>query len=225
MEYNSERGPLELREYGRNVHKLAAHVVKIEDREERTQAANVLINLMRQLNPNTGENPESTQRLWDHLHQMTGFTLDIDSEFPAPDPEVLHKKPQRIDPTRTPLMYRHYGRNLQRLIDRAAALEPGSEEQIDAVAYIGRLMKSFYSKNKKDSITDESVLKEIVKMSKGAITVSPETVKELRLFELSGQQHPPMPHQHPPQAQPQHERERQRGSGNNRRRGRRRNRH
>lgn len=184
MEYNSQRDLLELREYGRNVHKLAAYVAQVEDRDKRTAAAKVLISLMRQLNPTTNDNQESTQRLWDHLHQMTNFELDVDSDFPPPEPEMLHKKPQRLDPKRPHLKLRHYGRNLQLLVERAAEMEPGSDEQIDAVAYIGRLMKSFYAKGKKDNMTDEVILKELDRLAKGKIQVSLEKVQELQLFEL-----------------------------------------
>lgn len=39
MEYNTERDPLIIREYGRNIQKLIESVVAIEDIEERTKAA------------------------------------------------------------------------------------------------------------------------------------------------------------------------------------------
>lgn len=182
MEYNSERELMDLREYGRNIHKLAAYVASLEDRDERTQAAKVLISLMRQLNPTTNDNQESTQRLWDHLHQMTDFELDVDSEFPPPEPDVLNKPPQRMESTRPRLGYRHYGRNLQLLVDEAKEKE--GDDLLDAVAYIGRLMKTFYSKGKKDPMDDEMILKELKRISDGKIDISLDTAKELKLFDL-----------------------------------------
>ncbi len=184
MEYNSSRELLDLREYGRNVHKLAAYVAQIEDRDQRSEAARVLVRLMRQLNPTTSNNEESTQRVWDHLHQMTDFELDVDSDFPKPEPEMLNKKPQRLDPTRSKLVFRHYGRNLELLIKRAVELEEDSEERISAIAYIGRLIKTFYSKHKKDSLTDASILKDIHRLSGGKIDFPVEKATELRLFDV-----------------------------------------
>ncbi|MEM9894788.1 MAG: DUF4290 domain-containing protein, partial [Bacteroidota bacterium] len=51
MEYNTQRAHLKLREYGRNVQNLVAHIKSITDKEERNKKAVTLVELMKLINP------------------------------------------------------------------------------------------------------------------------------------------------------------------------------
>ena len=50
--YNTERPALILKEYGRNMQMLIKHIKGFEDKEKRSEAAHVLIALMKLINPN-----------------------------------------------------------------------------------------------------------------------------------------------------------------------------
>ena len=50
MEYNTTKQPLILPEYGRNVQMMADHLLTIEDRERRTEAAKELVAIMINMN-------------------------------------------------------------------------------------------------------------------------------------------------------------------------------
>ena len=51
MEYNSQRNPLRIPEYGRNIQKMIEYACTIENRDERNKVAQAIIAVMGQLNP------------------------------------------------------------------------------------------------------------------------------------------------------------------------------
>jgi hypothetical protein len=64
IDYNTMRPPLILKEYGRNVQNLVAHIKKIEDKEKRSEMARTLVELMKLINPAAKETQETAQKLW-----------------------------------------------------------------------------------------------------------------------------------------------------------------
>lgn len=182
LEYNTQRSHLKLREYGRNVQNLVAHLKTVKDKEERNRKAATLVELMKMINPDLGNDPESDQKVWDDLHIISNFELDIEGPFPKPDASVLDRKPERLKYYSNEIKYRHYGRSVELLIDQAIAMEDPKEKE-GAVVAIGRLMKGFYQTWNKDSIEDEQVLKNIKRMSNDQLDIDIETVKELGLFD------------------------------------------
>ena len=184
LEYNASRSDIILKEYGRNVQKLANYLSTIDDRDERTRYAYTLVELMRQLNPSVKENNETTQKLWDDLFIMTNFTLDVEAPYPPPEVDVLTKKPRRVPYSTEPARYRHYGKNLENLIQQAGELED-PEEKRAATIYLGKLMKTFYSTWNRENIDDEIIIRDMKKMSRGKLTISEEEVKEKGLFEVN----------------------------------------
>lgn len=151
--YNTQQPDLILKEYGRNIHKLVDQIVIIEDREERTRMAYSLIELMRQINPNTRDSQDYQNKLWDDLFIMSHFKLDVDSPYPMPEVSSLGKKPQKVNYNNNRLKYKHYGRNVELLLEKADKLQD-SEDRYYAFVQIGRLMKIFYITWNKDNIPD-----------------------------------------------------------------------
>ena len=78
--------------------------------------------------------------------------------------------------------YRHYGKNIEKLI-KEALLKEDPKEQEDAVIYLGKLMKTFHGNWNKETIDDSVILKDIEKMSEGKLTLSLDKVREENLFE------------------------------------------
>ncbi len=182
LEYNTQRAHLKLREYGRNVQNLVAHLKTIDNKEDRNKKAATLVELMKLINPDLGNDSETDQKVWDDLHIISNFELDIEGPFPKPDAEVLDRKPDRLKYYSNEIKYRHYGRSVELLIEQAIAMEDPKEKE-GAVVAIGRLMKSFFQTWNKESIEDEQILKNIKKLSKDQLDINIETVKELGLFD------------------------------------------
>lgn len=183
LEYNTRRPPLTLREYGRNVQNLVAHIKTVEDKEKRNKLASVLVELMKMINPEFSKDAiEYTQKVWDDLFIISKFDLDVESPFPIPEVTILDRKPDRMLYQSNEIKFRHYGRNMEILINNAIAMED-PEEKETAIIAIGKLMKSFYLTWNKDNIEDEQVLKNIKQLSKDQLNIDIEKVKANNLFD------------------------------------------
>lgn len=84
LEYNTEREKLAMPEYGRNILKMVEKLSEIEDRDERSRQAAAVVKVMELLNPQVHNQDNYEQKLWDHLHIISGYTLDVDSPYPVP---------------------------------------------------------------------------------------------------------------------------------------------
>src|SRR5690349_7025783 len=167
-EYNTQRPHIILKEYGRNVQKLVEYIRSVPDKEKRTELAFTLIELMKQLTPSVKEaTPENPQRMWDDLYIIADFNLDLNNPFPEPLRDILFKKPKRMAYPQSPIRFKHYGKNIERLIAEATKLE-NPEERNDAINYLGRLMKTFYGNWNKETLDDSVIVNDIRQLSKGA---------------------------------------------------------
>jgi len=181
VDYNTTRPHLILKEYGRNIQKLAEYISNTEPKEERTRMATTLIELMKQITPNYKLQGEEVQKLWDDLYIMAKFEIDIDAPYPAPDEDLLFKKPEHIGYRSQKIKFRHYGRNIHLMIDKAIALEDPEEKEA-AVIYIGKLMRTFYASWNKDLVDEGIILENIREISKNQLDIDIDRVREENLF-------------------------------------------
>jgi hypothetical protein len=181
-EYNSQRPGIILKEYGRNVQNLIQYIRNQPSKEKRTELAYTLIELIKQLTPTIAEQPENPQRLWDDLYIIADFDLDVNNPYPVPDRDILFKKPLRMEYPKNDLKYRHYGKNVEKLVKEALKIEDAQERE-DAIIYLGKLMKTFYGNWNKEILDDSVILRDINVMSGGALNMTIEKVREENLFE------------------------------------------
>ncbi|KAF0203809.1 MAG: hypothetical protein FD170_882 [Bacteroidetes bacterium] len=171
MDYNSTREKLIIPEYGRNVQQMAAYVVSVEDREKRTNLAKVLIGVMTQLHPENRDTADYKQKLWDHLHIISGFKLDVDGPFPCPSPDIIEKKPQPVPYPQEAIRFRPYGKNIEKIIDKACAFEDGPEKDALVKNIANHLKKSYLNWNR-DSVNDELITGHLAELSHGKLKLS-----------------------------------------------------
>jgi hypothetical protein len=197
-EYNTQRPHIILKEYGRNVQKLVEYIRNLPDKQKRTELAHTLIELMRQLTPSVKEaTPENPQRMWDDLYIIADFNIDLNSPFPEPQRDILFKKPKHIGYPQSNIRFKHYGKNIERLVKEAMKLE-NPEERQDAAIYLGKLMKTFYGAWNKETLDDSVIVNDIREMSKGTLSMNLEKVREDNLFEqLYREKRKLNPHQGP----------------------------
>lgn len=181
-DYNTQRPHIILKEYGRNVQKLVEYIRNNPSKEKRTEMAHTLIELIKQLTPTIKEQPENPQRVWDDLYIIADFNLDINSPYPTPERDILFKKPQTVEYPQSQVRFKHYGKNIEKLVKEALKKEDPQERE-DAIIYLGKLMKTFYGNWNKETIDDSVILKDIQEMSGGALKMTIEKVREDNLFE------------------------------------------
>ena len=188
-EYNTGRPELILKEYGRNIQKLVNYIRDISDDEKRKEYSFTLVELMKLINPALKDGNEFSQKLWDDLFIISDFNLEVDSPYPKPEPEVLSRKPGRLEYHNNNLKYKHYGRNIELLIEQATQIEDPQERK-DAIIYLGRLMRSFYGIWNKE-VVDEGVIADHIKeLSRGQLDIDLKEVKENNLFEPTYKERP-----------------------------------
>jgi len=183
LEYNAERAPLIIPEYGRHLQKLIDQATAIEDREERNKAARYIIQVMGSLNPHLRDVPDFQHKLWDQLFIMSDFKLDVDSPYPIPSREVLQLKPGPLRYPQNFPKYRFYGNNIKFMIDVALKWEPG--EMRDAlIRVIANHMKKSYLSWNKDTVTDEVIFEHLYELSEGGLNLMESSESLLGLTEI-----------------------------------------
>src|ERR1044072_6739845 len=171
MEYNTTRSDMSMREYGRHIQKMVEYLLTLEDREERQQQAQVVIELMGFLNPHLRNVEDFRHKLWDHLFYISDFKLDVDSPYPIPQRETYKQKPDPLPyPKRHP-KFSHLGKNLEVIIDKALKEEDPDKKAgfANAIAYY---MKLAYSNWHKELVHDDAIRSELNNITGGELEFS-----------------------------------------------------
>jgi len=168
MEYNTTREKLIIPEYGRNVQKLIDLSIKLEDRNERTRMAYLIVNIMAQMNPSVRESGDYKRKLWDHMFIISNFKLDVESPYPMPSPDQLNEKPQPVGYKENKIRYRHYGKNVELIIEKALEFAEGEEKEALVKTIANHLKKSYLNWNR-DSVNDELIYQHLDELSEGKL--------------------------------------------------------
>jgi len=191
MEYNSTRNKLIIAEYGRNVQKMIEHAVNTEDRDKRNQLAKVIIRVMGQINPHLRDVADFTHKLWDHMFIISDFKLDVDSPYPIPNSEILNIKPEQVPYADKKFAFRHYGRNIELMIEKATTMEEGPSKERIVQLIANHLKKSYLTWNR-DSVDDEVIVEHLRLMSKDQLKLN-ENFKFNSSFDILAKNKPSNP--------------------------------
>ena len=170
LEYNSERPPLMIPEYGRHLQKLINQAVAIENRDERNKMARYIIQVMGNLNPHLRDVLDFQHKLWDQLFVMSDFKLEVDSPYPILSREVLQMKPDKLEYPQAFPKYRFYGNNIKYMIDVANKWEEGDLKNALIKVIANHMKKSYLSWNK-DTVKDDVIFEHLYELSEGKINL------------------------------------------------------
>lgn len=183
FDYNTQRKRMALPEYGRNVQKMIEYVKTIEDREERTRAAKTVIMVMANLN-NTHYRDEGDfkHKLWDHLALIADFNLDVDSPYPAPEPNKLSEPPNQIPYTQGGVRFLHYGRLIEEMIGTVVEMEDGEDKEHIINLIVNQMKKAYITWNR-SQVDDAVILADLSHLSEGKLVIS-DSIKILETKDL-----------------------------------------
>ncbi len=170
MDYNTYRDKLILPEYGRHVQKMIERAKGIEDKQKRSEQIQAVVNVMALLNPSLKEFPDYKRKLWDHVYVIAGYDLDIDSPYEAPHPASAASRPEPIPVEKRPIKASCYGRNIENMIDLVAGIEDESV-RAEMIRNLARYMRQQYLIWNKDTVADETILKDMVRLADGKIEI------------------------------------------------------
>ncbi|MET3731576.1 DUF4290 domain-containing protein [Moheibacter stercoris] len=167
MEYNTARTNLIIPEYGRHIQKMVDHCMSIEDEKERNEFAQIIIEVMGELNPHLRDIPDFQHKLWDQLFIMSKFKLDVKSPYPIPTQEEVYSKPNKVAYPKDEYKYKYYGKNIRRMIK--VALEWEGDKQEGLVMVIANHMKKCYLIWNKDTVDDKTIFNHLYELSDSKI--------------------------------------------------------
>lgn len=175
--YNATRDKLILPEYGRNVISMVNALLEISDRDERTRQAQIVIDVMGNINPTLRDSNDYKHKIWDHLFILADFKLDIDSPYEIPSREALRLRPEKIEYTHHHFTHKQYGNNVREVIK--VLCENGNKDEIVPIAVdIAKFMKQKSFEYNKEYPSNEVVLNDIRKFSGDEIVLDEDTLNK-----------------------------------------------
>jgi hypothetical protein len=166
----TQRKNMKLPEYGINIQQMVEYAVAIKDRQERTQCAYSIINLMGKMFPYLRDIDDFKFKLWDNLALMANYKLDIDYPFEIKKQDSLMQQHKKISYKNYKIKYLHYGNTIQRYIKEANKIEDKTKRE----AFINVLynyMKRCLLVWNKEIADDRKVIEDINKLSEGKLSI------------------------------------------------------
>lgn len=178
LDYNTQRTPLRMPEYGREIQKMVDYAVTIEDDEERQVCAENIIKQMANKVPHLLDNEGHEQTLWDHLYLMSGKQLNINWPFDVSNAERIQSKPEPLPLPKknSTLQQRHYGRLVESLFNKLKEM-PEGDERDELVMVTANQMKRDLMTWAHGSVEDERIMNDLARFTDGVIQVDPNTFR------------------------------------------------
>ena len=182
LTYNSSREDLLIPEYGRGIHTMVQHMLSISDKVERSKCAEAIVSVMGSVVPPEGTEEEGLHKLWNHLHQISEFQMDVDSPFEKPNSEDKFTQPERLNYPNETSRAGHFGRTLGSMVEMAKKLDDGEEKTILIVKLANTMKMHFLTWNRKT--VERSFIAAQLKEISGGDLVLPEDAELERTAEI-----------------------------------------
>lgn len=175
LKYNTQDEIIKLSEYGRGVQEMVEHLKLEKDRDKRNILAHTVHKVMVNLNPDIKNQNNYEQTVWDHMHEIANYELDIDNDYPAPEPSAKEESPEHLGYKSVLSKYRYYGRNLIDMIDGAKDMEDGELKSM-YINYIASFMVNSSRNWNDEELTPTQVVQHLADLSQGKLQVNPDSL-------------------------------------------------
>jgi hypothetical protein len=176
MEYNSSRELLIMPEYGRNIQLMVQHAKTIENDEERQAFVEKVVELMMQMHPQNRNLEDYRDKMWKHVFRIAEHDLQITP------PEGIDVSPSDMrhdaDPVEYPqskAKYRHYGSSVQKMVEKAIAMEDEDKRQAFAGVIAAYMKLAYRTWNKEHYVSDEVIKADLERLSEGVLKIDENT--------------------------------------------------
>ena len=176
LDYNTQRQPLLLPEYGREIQKMVEYACELPTKEERLKCAMTIIRQMENKNPQLMENADYEQTLWNHLYLMSHRELDIDWPYDVSEADKILSKPDPMPLPDGHIKLRHYGHLVEELLELLKTM-PEGEEYDALVSKTANQMKRDLVLWGHGSAEDERVADDLARYTNGKIQLDLSTFK------------------------------------------------
>jgi hypothetical protein len=170
MEYNTEREQLIIPEYGRHVQKMINHATTLSNKIEQQKCVDAIIAFMGQMNPHLRDVKEFTHKLWDHLHIMSDFKLEIESPYTKPEIAKLEERPEKMTYPGNKIRFSYYGNTIETMIVTAINMEEDKKEIMTGM--IANQMKKSYILFNASSVDNNMIRLHLKQMSENQLNLA-----------------------------------------------------
>tara|TARA_B100000242_G_C43047616_1_gene489105 strand:+ start:1924 stop:2532 length:609 start_codon:yes stop_codon:yes gene_type:complete len=174
MQYNTKKNILVMPEYGRHVHNMISHAVSLKDKKTQQKCVESIISFMGQLNPHLRDVKAYTHKLWDHLHIMSNFQLNVESPYPKPEEKKLYEKPPKMNYPSSDIRFSYYGNTITSMIKKAIKMKDDQKEILTGM--IANQMKKSYILFNKSSVDNNVIKQHLHQLSNGELKLSEDFV-------------------------------------------------
>ena len=174
MQYNTKKNTLVMPEYGRHVHNMISHAVSLKDKKTQQKCVESIISFMGQLNPHLRDVKAYTHKLWDHLHIMSNFQLNVESPYPKPEEKKLYEKPSKMNYPSNDIRFSYYGNTITSMIKKAIKMKDDQKEILTGM--IANQMKKSYILFNKSSVDNNVIKQHLHQLSNGELKLSEDFV-------------------------------------------------
>ncbi len=161
-------------EYGRHVHNMISHAVSLKDKKTQQKCVESIISFMGQLNPHLRDVKAYTHKLWDHLHIMSNFQLNVESPYPKPEEKKLYEKPPKMNYPSSDIRFSYYGNTITSMIKKAIKMKDDQKEILTGM--IANQMKKSYILFNKSSVDNNVIKQHLHQLSNGELKLSEDFV-------------------------------------------------
>lgn len=176
MQYNTQKTPIEIAEYGRNIQQLLLRANDIANHDERLAYVEKVLDVMYAVDPQVRITEDYRSKLWSHAFRITNYTLEVQ----LPDGIVLdeqadffHKRPKSLTYPVNLVKFRHYGKNITTLIAKAIATED-ADKRAEFTAFIAAFMKMAQINYNREGVTDDLIRRDLRDLSNGKLSLDAE---------------------------------------------------
>lgn len=176
MDYNTQREPLLLPEYGREIQKMVDYAVKLPTKAERQSCAESIVKMMGTKVAQHHENSEFERTLWDHLYLMSHKSLDIEWPYDMSEAEKIMTKPEpmKLPKKDEQVKLRHYGHLMEEVFRRLKDM-PEGDERDELTRIAANQMKRDLTAWSHGAIDDERVASDLARYTDGKIQLDLST--------------------------------------------------
>lgn len=167
MVYNTEKGNLEIPEYGRNVQNMIFYLKNIEDQDLKQAYAEEIINLFAIMYPANRHLADYKEKLWNHLYRIAKYDLELQ----IPEGITIHRKDKEsntshMDYPQTQFSNRHYGKYIQNMIKDALAMDDLDKRNGYKEVIASYMKLAYRTWNKEHFVSDDIIIQDLKEMSK-----------------------------------------------------------
>lgn len=172
MEYNTKRGDLQYREYGRNVKNIVEYLCTLPDDEEKKQMVESVVKVMGHVSGTPKKDETAEHKLWDHLMVISLFRLEQYWPYSAEELASLKERMKEENTEEKPLLpfitkpieMRHFGMHLEDMLRKLPSIEDGPEYDELVMQIAGQAKRSYIVWNG-DCLDDSIIVEQMFAVS------------------------------------------------------------